>query len=248
MLRRPPALQSLRSGTPSSTVARKAKPSRRRSTKRKRRSENPDNNARNPLQERSRLRYEAILDATNELLQTTNIESISLYDIANKARMPAASVHYLFPTVDAVYVKLAGRYMHIFAQTSEQFRTERRVQTWQENIRSGLERGCKLYNENRGAMELLLGPRLGRVVELEDIRNNDIIAESILNRLQQNYVMPPFPDLQRILSLGITIGDSFWSRSYIEFGKIDEGYLEQSVRAVIAYLSLYLPNHLPRVD
>jgi hypothetical protein len=60
--------------------------------------------------------------------------------------------------------------------------------------------------------------------------------------------MPPFPDLQRILSLGITIGDSFWSRSYIEFGKIDEGYLEQSVRAVIAYLSLYLPNHLPRVD
>jgi AcrR family transcriptional regulator len=119
------------------------KRTRGRAAKRKQRSANPDNNAREPTQTRSRLRFEAILNATDELLQYSNIENISLYDIAARSRMPAASVHYLFPTVDAVYVKLVERYIEQFAAASAQSRSERRAQTWQENVRSGLERACR---------------------------------------------------------------------------------------------------------
>lgn len=229
---------------------RKTKPPRRSSPKRKRRTEEPDDNAREPTQERSRLRFDAILRATDQLLQQSNIENISMYDIAAKASMPAASVHYLFPTVDSIYVKLAERYMQLFAAASAQHRTERKAQTWQDNIRTGLERACKQYNDNRGALELLLGPRLGRVVELQDIRNNDIIAESVLERLSLNYELPRLPRLRlrRILSFGLTITDAFWSRSYMEHGRIDAETLEESIRAQLAYLKLYLPEHLPMAE
>lgn len=217
---------------------------RHRSPKRKRRSQSSDS-AREPTQERSRLRSIAILDATDRLLKERNIETISMYDIAREARMPAPSVHYLFPTVDSVYVKLAERYMLQFAETSAKHLKETAAKTWQESIRNELERGRRRYNENRGAMELLLGPRLGRKVELQDIRNNDAIAQSILDRLAHNYGLPRLPDLRRKLSLGITISDAFWSRSYIENGRIDDEAFEESVRAYIAYLRLYLPEHLP---
>jgi AcrR family transcriptional regulator len=220
---------------------------RRRSPKRKRRSEVEDS-ARVPVQERSRARFEAILDATDRLLQNSNVENISLYDIAREAGMAAASVHYLFPDVDAVYVTLAERYMRDFALLREKHRSDRRSSSWQKYIRDSLQRSCKQYNDNRGKMELLLGPRLGRKVELEDIRNNDTIADIILGTLNRHYRLPALPHLNRVMSFGITISDAFWSRAYIQHGSIDDDTLEESIRAHIAYLQLYFPESLPSVD
>lgn len=62
--------------------------------------------ARVPTQERSKKRYQSILDTTIEILQTSNIEDISLHDIGKATGLPPASVHYLFNTVTAIHVEL----------------------------------------------------------------------------------------------------------------------------------------------
>lgn len=68
---------------------------RRKASQRKGRTETLEHRARRPLQKRSLDRFNSILEATEVLLETANIEDISFYDIARQADLPPASVHYL---------------------------------------------------------------------------------------------------------------------------------------------------------
>ena len=66
--------------------------------------------ARAPTQERSQKRVEDILSATRDLLESARIEGISFYDIAKKAGMSPASIHYFFPSMAALRLELMNRY------------------------------------------------------------------------------------------------------------------------------------------
>jgi len=51
---------------------------------------------RKPLQQRSRERYELLLDATEALLSERDAIDVGLYDIAKHAKVPPASVYHFF--------------------------------------------------------------------------------------------------------------------------------------------------------
>src|SRR5476651_676599 len=52
---------------------------------------------RRPSQQRSRLRFEMLLDAADALLAEHEPTEVGLYDIAAAADVPPASVYHLFP-------------------------------------------------------------------------------------------------------------------------------------------------------
>lgn len=62
-----------------------------------------------PLQERSRRRVDAILDALVELLDEGGFESITTAAIAERARIPIGSVYHFFPSKEGILAELASR-------------------------------------------------------------------------------------------------------------------------------------------
>ncbi|WP_232678201.1 class II aldolase/adducin family protein [Nocardioides sp. R-C-SC26] len=64
-----------------------------------------------PVQERSRLRVEAILDAAERLVVKHGVDALTTRDIADAAGVPVASLYQYFADKEAVLVALAERHM-----------------------------------------------------------------------------------------------------------------------------------------
>ncbi|HEY2032188.1 MAG TPA: TetR/AcrR family transcriptional regulator [Rhizomicrobium sp.] len=217
---------------------------------RKGRSDVIDHKARHPTQERSQRRFDTILAATEELLQTANIEDISFYDIARKARISPASVHYLFPTMAAVRIEISKLYNQQSSGgvvEAQRQLAKMRNATWQEWIRIVAEKTRSHFNANRHICEVLLGPLLHRESRLANMRANDVIGRSLLENLRSVFLVPDIPGLEQKFVIISEIVDALWSRAYLLNGWIDDEAFEETVRVQIAYLRSVLPESLPLV-
>jgi AcrR family transcriptional regulator len=224
---------------------------RRKASQRKRRNEDLGVKARRPTQKRSLDRFNIVLEATEQLLQTANIEDISFYDIARVAKLPPASVHYLFPTMASVRIELSRLYNERMSDLIKQWGCELSATVaprWQDRVRAMAERTREHFNAHRAICEVLFGPVLHRESRLANSEANDAIAATALEEMQRVYVMPDVPDLVEHLTTNCEIVDALWSRSYLRHGAITAEALEEVVRVQIACLRLYLPEIIPLRD
>lgn len=203
--------------------------------------------ARAPTQERSQRRFSAILDATEALLEKARIEDISFYDIARKAGISPASVHYLFPSMAAVRLELTRRsnsdLLAVLAQVTAEVEAAGE-QSWQHWVRALAERVRRLFNESRPLAEITLGPTLNRETRVSNVETNDLVAKSLLEAMRSVFLVPEIPRLELMFSLAGDVFDALWSRSYTLHGQIDDETFEESMRMVLAYLRAVLPETL----
>ncbi len=203
--------------------------------------------ARVPAQERSRLRYQQIIAATEQLLETANIEDISLYDVAAKAGIAPPSVHYLFNTMAAIHIELNRLYNIQLTELTLARQGQlvaARTPGWQEWVRTAMRAAADALNGSRAMSEIMLGPVLHRRSTQASREMNGLYAQSGLQMMREVFVMPDIPQLERILTYSIEISESLWSGAYVLRGRIDDETFEESVRASIAYLRCYLPDTL----
>lgn len=203
--------------------------------------------ARRPAQKRSADRFDAILAATEELLQTANIEDISFYDIARQADLPPASVHYLFPTMSAVRIEMCRIYNQqafelIVAEQDKM--TQSGMGSWQDRIRYLAEILRGHFNSRRPVCEVLLGPVLNREARLATIDTNNQVGRASLDSLRRGFNVPDIPGLEQVFAYNAEILDALWSRSYLCNGWIDDECLEDTLRIQIANLRSLLPDML----
>jgi len=220
---------------------------RPRSSHRKQRSADAPRGQREPAQDRSRKRHEAILAAADSLLQTANIEDLSLSDIGKTAGISKASVHYHFPTIAAIQLELGRRYDKIIDDLLLDYHTkltEMRVPTWQEWVR--IEAGAvrDYFNTHRPACETLLGPLLHRQNRLATISDNRRQGLAKLRNLCAVFEVPNPDALEEAFPYNGEILDIFWSGAYLARGRIDDRTFEESVRASVGYLRNFLPEVL----
>ena len=221
---------------------------RRKASQRKGRTEAGEQRARHPTQERSQRRFQMILKATEELLQTANIEDISFYDVARQARMSPASVHYLFPTMAAVRIALSELYNRhttdLVVEVQRDLATLRNP-TWQDWIRLMADATRRHFNANRHICEVLLGPVLHRESRFANMDANDRVGRSLLENLGTVFLVPEIPGLVDKFIVNCEIVDALWSRAYLKHGRIDDETLEETVRVQTTYLRSVLPETLP---
>lgn len=226
-------------------------PIRPKASQRKGRTETVEHAARRPSQKRSIERFNAILEATEQLLQTAKIEDISFYDIARRADLPPASVHYLFPTMASVRIELSRLYNKQASDVVLRMDKALRMNpsaTWQEWMRKMASDTRDHYNANRHICEVLLGPILHRESRLANMEANDAVGGALLENLRTVFIVPEIPHLTRYFVCLCEIVDALWSRSYLQYGTIDDESFEESVAVQIAYLRSILPETLPRRD
>ncbi|WP_456021836.1 TetR/AcrR family transcriptional regulator [Pseudomonas protegens] len=201
--------------------------------------------ARVPTQERSKKRYQAILDATLEILQSANIEDISLHDIGRVTGLPAPSVHYLFNTVTAIFIELNKIFNEQLTKNiiaSSQNLEIHQLGSWQDLVRSSLTIARNELNSNRAMSEIMLGPIMHRSMRVKNLETNRYHGAASLELLEQYFSVPAIPNMATYLMFSAELVDGLWCGAYARYGAIDDETFAESVRANLAYLRCYFPE------
>lgn len=202
------------------------------------------NKPRAPSRGRGVLRYAALLDATAELLRDEAPDSIGLYQIAERAGVPPASVYHFFPTKEAAYVALAERCSEELLEVHRQPIDAALIEGWQDLYRIDARRGMEFYNRNPPYLKIIYGGYGGVDAHHVDRVLALSFSVSSYERLNRIFHMPLIREPEKKFEIRLGILDSVWQISVRRHGYITEEYFEESVKAAVAYGRIYLPDQL----
>ena len=201
-----------------------------------------------PQRASGRARFELLVDATDRLLSERDAGSISLYDIADVAAVPAASVYHFFPSPAAAFVALAQRYIAIFHDIVAEPLEHASLTGWQDVFHIKGNQARQFFNEHGVARKLFLGSEYSWQVRQADKESNRDLAQGIAGLYEKHFEIAGAGNLVRQIEIGFGISDTVWSLSCQRHDVITDFYAQEAARAFDAYLGLYLPAILPRRD
>lgn len=197
-----------------------------------------------PSRGRGVARYEALLDATEALLRDQSPDDIGLYQIADAANTPTASVYHFFPTKEAAFVALVQRYLQEFPKLVLGPERIAGMRSWQDYMTAEQEMVRGYYERNPPALKLICGGYGG--LESRKIDNEFVtrIAQGAYDRYDRIFHMPYLADPVKHFHVSLTIMDAIWSLSYLKHGQITAEYADEALAACIAYCRLFLPERI----
>jgi len=200
---------------------------------------------RRPSQQRSRLRYQMLLDAADALLRDRETTEVGLYDIAGAAKVPPASVYHLFPTKEAAFVALAERYLIGLNTYIVSPAPSGQVQRWQDFVTLELHRAIDYYNDNEVMSKLFFGANVIRDVRILDVKNVAAASATTYDRMNAVFEMPYIYDADTKYAALIGIYDGIWMTSYARHGRITAEFTRETELAGLAYCETFLPAVIP---
>ncbi|HVI33610.1 TetR/AcrR family transcriptional regulator [Phenylobacterium sp.] len=199
---------------------------------------------RRPSRGRGIARYQALLEATEALLQDANPDEIGLYQIAERAGVPPASVYHFFPTKETAYQALAERYLQGLIQVHSQPIEARLIKSWQDLVELDMRRAMDYFNARPAMLKILYGGYGGVEARNIDILVTDHMAQTASDRLNLIFHVPVQRDAAKKTQISLALLDAIWTISVRLHGRITEEYLEEAFRVVVMYRRLYLPEVL----
>lgn len=197
-----------------------------------------------PTQGRGVRRYVQLIDATERLLVRHSPDEIGLYQIAEEAGVPPASVYHFFPTKEAAFFALADNYLAGFGKLAVSPIPASALSSWQALMARDFRLAMQYYNAHKPALKIFLGGYGGEETRQADQKFMQRNAEHVLSRMNQLFVMPLIRDIKTKVEVTLQILDGIWRISYIRHGEIVENFYQEAVRACVAYWRLYLPEYL----
>ena len=198
--------------------------------------------ARSPSHARGVVRFNALLDATEALLLEHNPDEIGLYQIAEEAGVPPASVYHFLPTKGAAFLALTERYLAGFRELLSQPVEASRLKSWQDLVALGQERAVDYYSGHLPAMKILLGGFPSWEVRQVDVHFSETLALNYYTYYDEVFYMPHVADAGHKFRIGLAIIESIWAISFSKHQRITEEYAADALDASIAYLRLFLPQ------
>ncbi len=199
---------------------------------------------RQPLQERGRARFEALLDTVEVMLAEHEPDQIGFYQIAERAGMPAASVYHFFPTKNAAFLALARRYLDHFRQGARRPIDPAETGSWQDVIRKRHERAVAYYNAHPPAMKLILGVQPFLEIHDADSTANEDISKLLLEDLRRTFHFPYVAGPEQKFLICLSIADAIWRISFAAHRRITPDFAREATRATLAYMRTFLPEVL----
>lgn len=200
--------------------------------------------ARVPAQERGRVRLNALLDATRDLLEEQDFNTIGVYDIAKRANVLPTSAYHFLPTPEAAFLALAKRYLVEQREFIERPFDRSKIQNWPDlfNLRS--DRTVEFMNNNKAYRKLFLSGNSADIRRVDE-DNISTVSSAFYDWLDQHVVMPYLPNPKLKFTSLIGIWDGIWAASYAEYGYIAPDYIHEARVAALAYCKTFLPDVLP---
>ncbi len=204
-----------------------------------------DPQIRRPRQQRSRERFEAILDAAERVLKERDPHEVSIYTVAEEAGMSPPSIYHFFPDGNHVFTALAERYFNMFLAGLDTIEGHE-FETWQDLVefRYGLSR--RFYNDNNAARKVILGSAATWAIRSRDLDINRRLARGSIYELNRFFHLPEFPGLADRITETIIMNDALWAMYSHRFGHLPEEEEVYARRARFTHMRTYLPEYLER--
>ena len=203
---------------------------------------------RRPKQDRGAMKFESILDAAHELINSKGVHNFSLYDIAKHADVAVGSVYHFFPGIEAVFAALVERYDREFAEIVSEDIPLGEIESWGDIIWDHIERARYYVNENSQVLIMLLGPGQTWQTRQVDTVGDTAVARAMWKTISEYFDIPASPDPAELLHYAIRILESIWQLSYQRHGNVTPEMQQETYRAMCAYLELYWPKHMQRKE
>jgi AcrR family transcriptional regulator len=202
--------------------------------------------ARQPSRELGRIRFQLLLEATEDLLKTHSPGDLGLYQIAERAKISPGTVYHFFPTINAVFIALAERYHQNFHKIVGEPARASRLISWQDLLIIRHERAVKYYNEHLPTSKILLGAPPSWEIQQADANYNESTAPTIFAYFDRIFLMPHVKDPEVHFEIMLAIAGAIWSISFRRHGTINGAYAEEAITACIAYCRKFLPERVER--
>lgn len=191
-------------------------------------------------------RRQRLLAAARELLATRDFDTLSLADIAERARIPKGSAYHYYDDIMDLYgqlLVLIQEDMHV--QLRRPLRAAA-IESWPDVIAALLRRGERYYHADPAARQLILSPKSPPQLKLRDRQADVRLGGVFIDHLSAHFVLPELPGREAIFFRAVEIADLMFLLSVLEHGRVVSAMTAEGIRAVNGYLATYLPATLPR--
>lgn len=197
------------------------------------------------LRARGIARRQQLLAAARELLETRELDAISLGDVAARARVPKGSAYHFYSDIKDLYSSL-------LAEIEAEMLVDHRApivsatRGWQDVIRVLIGRGARYFEKDAAARQLLIGPKTPPDLKIQDRRNDLVLARVFEQQVDRIYELPQVDDRSVIFFRALEIVDLMFCLSMMEYKRVTPHMCQEAMRAAIAYLECHFPKKLRR--
>ena len=187
-----------------------------------------------------------LLAAARNLLGATDLDALSLADVAAAARIPKGSAYHYYRDIMDLYAQLLTA---IDEDMYEQLRRplpEAPIRTWSDIIDALVRRGVSYFARDPAARQLILSPKAPPELKLRDRQSDVRLGAVFAEHIAAHFVLPAHYLESPIFFRAVEIADLMFSLSVLEHGRITREMTDEAIGAVSAYLRTHLPAALPR--
>ena len=190
-------------------------------------------------------RMAALLDAADQIARDRGLDAVTLPAVAALAGASPPSLYHFFPSLDALYLALLKRYNILQDQGFGAFlQIDAPASDWRVTTNQILAAGRAFHDAHPIYTQLLRRAAASDALRRADDANMARLGLRFAQLLEARFFLPPIPHLAARLGAAAAIADCLWAFLPDDNGKISDFAFEESRKAVISYLSNYLPGEL----
>ncbi|TCL00597.1 TetR family transcriptional regulator [Shimia isoporae] len=198
-------------------------------------------------QARGLVRRQQLEDAAEKLLESKDIDQISLADIAKEAGIPVASAYSFYTNVSDLFSNLLVKHTGLMFDAAVAPVEPAKSESWQMIVGQVIDGIADYLRSSRTVQQLRLSNKVMPEVRYTDERPRGAdFALRLQDLISEAYVLPACVGGERPLVIMLDIAEAVLVGEYLRTDRVSEESVEEAKRAALAYLRLYVPEYLPR--
>lgn len=188
-----------------------------------------------------------IQDAMTSLARYSNINKLSIYDIASEAHMSSSTIYHHYPNIEALLYDMMEKVFDDFINVVRHCLDDVEVSHWKD-INKEVEFSLITYCDSHPIAKKVLYSQHPFVSIKDAARNNDkILGQEIESLYRKYFNLPELPTKFNIFIIALEAGDSLYYSQNKEGEPVSIEIIQEAKILTERYLGYYLPDFLPKI-
>jgi AcrR family transcriptional regulator len=196
-------------------------------------------------QRRGDRRREQLLQAARELLARKPLSALTYAAVCARAGVPPSSAHHFYPDLDAIFRALLEAHRKSMDAALMRPLSGRETHSWQAIVECLVDRAARYHRAHPVGAKLAIGGETPPQIKRIDRDADRARAGFALHAAEDLFVVPRFPDKERVAYIATELVDTVFTTSMLETGRLTQDYVRLAKLAAIGFLTPYLGSSLP---
>jgi len=154
-----------------------------------------------------------LLQAARQLLKNRDLASLSLADVAAKARIPKGSAYHYYGDILDLYAQLLALIDDELLEDARRPMRNASIESWADVVEILIRRAVRYYAADPAARQLILSAKAPPELKLRDRQNDIQIGDVFARHIEARFVLPAHPRRTRVLHVSCAAASSRGLRS-----------------------------------